>query len=396
MTTAQQEDRTKPVIAILTVSDERRPLRGNYPMFINLIKKGGAMGALVYVTTPAHLDLNRKKIVGLTYDFEKKEWVHRLFPLPQVVYNRIPFRKSELRPDVQETIQSCLRSRKIQLFNPSFFNKWALFEWLSRDKKTSAFIPKTEKLISAHNLESLFKHSPTLYLKPIRGKAGKGIMRLDRKKSGDRTEYRLIHYISDTDKRHVSHYSDIAELWENLREEIGDNDYIVQQGIPLTRFKKRPFDLRLLVQKNERGAWELTGIGARVAGRFSITTHVPRGGSINDPVKLLGMKFGALQAGKILHHAHRSALIIARQIEKASGQMWGEMSMDLGVDTKGHLWFFEANSKPMRFDEPLIRKKSLERIIQYCMYLARTNGRRNNKSVAARQSVAAKEGVSFV
>ncbi|MNE78462.1 hypothetical protein D3C80_1748710 [compost metagenome] len=47
------------------------------------------------------------------------------------------------------------------------------------------------------------------------------------------------------------------------------------------------------------------------------------------------------------------------------------MSMDLGIDTEGSMWFFEANAKPMKFDEPHIRKKSLERIFQFSHYLSR-------------------------
>ncbi|MNO08507.1 hypothetical protein D3C81_2311920 [compost metagenome] len=49
------------------------------------------------------------------------------------------------------------------------------------------------------------------------------------------------------------------------------------------------------------------------------------------------------------------------------------MYMHLGVDEEGGLWFFEANSRPMKFDEPAIRKLSLERIFQYCQHLARQN-----------------------
>ncbi|MOA37277.1 Endospore coat-associated protein YheD [compost metagenome] len=64
-------------------------------------------------------------------------------------------------------------------------------------------------------------------------------------------------------------------------------------------------------------------------------------------------------------------MLIAKQIERASGQLLGEMSMDLGIDSAGGIWFFEANSKPMKFDEPHIRQKSLERIFQYGSYLSK-------------------------
>jgi hypothetical protein len=98
---------------------------------------------------------------------------------------------------------------------------------------------------------------------------------------------------------------------------------------------------------------------------------VPRGGSIEDPEKMLVGSFGTDQARKLMVKAKNAALLIARQIERSSGQVLGEMSMDLGVDRTGGVWFFEANSKPMKFDEPHIRQKSLERIFQYGQYLVK-------------------------
>lgn len=147
--------------------------------------------------------------------------------------------------------------------------------------------------------------------------------------------------------------------------------YIVQQGIELVSTNRRPYDLRVLVQKNQKGQWDISGVGARVAGSSSITTHVPRGGSIEDPVKLLEASFGPEGSKRILVRAKNTALLIARQIERGSGYLLGEMSMDLGIDQQGGVWFFEANSKPMKFDEPHIRKRSLERIFQYSHFLVK-------------------------
>lgn len=44
--------------------------------------------------------------------------------------------------------------------------------------------------------------------------------------------------------------------------------------------------------------------------------------------------------------------------------------MDLGIDKNGDIWFFEANAKPMEFDEPNIRQTSLLRLLQYFRYLS--------------------------
>lgn len=59
------------------------------------------------------------------------------------------------------------------------------------------------------------------------------------------------------------------------------------------------------------------------------------------------------------------AVDLTKHIENCSGYSLGEMSLDLGIDENNNLWFFEANSKPMKFDEPYIRHTSLIRLLQY-------------------------------
>lgn len=359
----------QPVIAILTMDDELRPFRGNQFNFIDLIRTGKELGALVYVVRVKDLKLGQRRIVGFLYHAETKTWTKALLPAPQVVYNRIPTRKDEQLPEVQQTIQACLKSSQLRLFNPSFFSKWGLFEWLGKAKTTRRMIPATKRFGHPQELESFLQQHAIIYLKPIRGKAGKGIMRVERLK-GKQRPYKLSVQVQK--KSRVTHFANLLQLWAALKEQIGAEEYIMQQGIVLAKHGDRPFDLRVLVQKNQKGEWGLSGVGARVAGRQSITTHVPRGGSIDNPEKLLTSVFGAEQAKRMMLKVKQSALAIARQIEKASGHVLGEMSMDLGIDASGQIWFFEANSRPMKFDEPEIRKKSLERIIQYSLYLAKS------------------------
>ncbi|ANE49109.1 endospore coat-associated protein [Paenibacillus swuensis] len=358
----------KPVLAILTVDDDNGLFRGNRNNFIDLIKTGRDLGFLVYVATCKELKLNNKRIIGFTYNAESKTWLQQLFPLPHVVYNRIPFRKDELLPESQRAIDSCLRHPNIRIFNPAFFNKWHLFEWLKKSKSTRKYIPATRKLTTAAEFGKLLKQHTVLYLKPERGKAGVGIMRA-KQTTNKEHPFRLT--VQDEKGSHTYRFTTLSKLWSKLSRFTGDEDYIAQQGIQLASVSQRPFDLRLLVQKNYKGQWDVTGIGARVAGVLSITTHVPRGGSIDDPEKLLTVSFGSEIAKKLMVKAKHAAHLIARQVEKGAGHSLGEMSMDMGVDEKGNIWFFEANAKPMKFDEPHIRKKSLERIFQYSMHLSK-------------------------
>ncbi|MFD0679755.1 MULTISPECIES: YheC/YheD family endospore coat-associated protein [unclassified Paenibacillus] len=359
----------RPVIAILTVAKRNR-LRGNLQYYRELIKEGHSRKATVFVTTVGNLNRSQKKIIGYDYNRRKKNgFIRTSFPFPDVIYNRIPERKDEKRPAAQREIRSCLRDRRVHLFNPFFFDKWTQYKWLSQSSKTKHFIPATKKLLTLDSLVSLFKRGPLVYIKPVSGKAGKGIMRVERKMIGATAQYRLIK--QENGKRLIFKFTNVSSLWRKLKGKTGRRAYIAQQGITLARFKKRPFDLRLLVQKNNKGKWSISGIGARSAGKAGITTHVPRGGSIQDPKKLLNSNFGAAKANKIIGSSRKLALIVANQIERSSARTLGEMSMDIGVETNGRLWFFEANSKPMRFDEAGIRRRSVQRIIQYCLYLAK-------------------------
>lgn len=368
MTAAKKNKKTS--IAILTMHSEHRPFRGNYHNFIDLIETGKELGAKVSVVTVKDLKPTETKVKSYVYDSETKSWACKLLPLPHVFYNRIPTRQDEQMPDVQQKIQYCLKHGKVRLYNPSFFNKLTLNEWLKKAKTTKKYIPSTYELINLHELEFMLKLHSLVYLKPVRGKAGKGIMKVAFTPGMPETPYCL--HIQFRNKSRISLHHSIIELWQKLQRRIGDEKYIIQQGIQLANYKERTFDFRVLMQKNAMGEWSLTGIGARVAGNLSITTHVPRGGSIDEPKKLLNATFGDGSAQRIMRRIKKSAFAIAKQIEKSQGFQLGEMSLDLGVDTSEQIWFLEANSRPMKFDEPDIRKKSLQRIIQYSQFLTQT------------------------
>lgn len=363
---SRQEEEAKPVVAILTMHDAYRLFKGNRQNFYEIIKTGRDMGFVVYVVTVRDLKLDSPRIRGFVPGADHHSWEQRLFPLPRVIYNRIPYREDEAKPPVRRKIKACLRHPNLDIYNPYFFNKWQLFNWLGHSRLTRKWAPVTRRLKGYNSLQDMVKKQPYLYLKPEEGKAGQGIMRL-RVQKGKYFPFRL--QIQNDRSSTTYKAASLERLWNRICRETKGGSYLIQQGIELAAVHGRPFDLRILVQKSEHGIWSVTGIGARMAGAQSITTHVPRGGSIEDPEKLLPAVFGSEQTPVILSKARSAATHIAKQIEQGSHCRLGEMSMDLGVDTEGELWFFEANARPMKFDEPAIRKRSLERIFQYSEYL---------------------------
>ena len=350
-----------PTVGIMTTTG-KKGIKGNIKNFIDIIKMGNKTGLLIYVFSAESVNRAEKKVKAYLYLQQHKRWIAAFMPLPDVVYNRIPSRKDELKPLIQTTIQF-LKSEDIPFFNPSYFNKWCLYQWMSESPGLNFLLPTTKKLTKQNLIELLPKNS-SLYLKPVDGKAGNGFLKITNKNN--------IYILSYQNSRIVDNqaFTNYESLWKKISKYTNNTEYIIQTGIQLNTYQGSPFDIRVLVQKNGLGKWLVSGIGVRVAGEKSITTHVPRGGYIASVDQVFTEVYGKQISPVLKERITELAIEIAKHIEKKSGAELGEISLDLGIDQEGYAWFFEANSKPMEFDEPAIRQTSLLRLMQYFRYLS--------------------------
>jgi len=350
-----------PLVGILTTEGNRQ-FRGNKQNFKDLIKTGIKTGVLVYVFPVESINPLTKEAKAYLYLPTQNKWITRMMPLPDVVYNRIPSRKEEDKPVVKQTIQF-LKNENIPFFNLRFFNKWTLYQWMKESSELTKIVPETT-FLSQENLREALKKYPMFYLKPINGKAGVGFMKIERTNSSILLTYQTHQ------KQYRQEFKQFSALWKFISSLTKHTEYIIQRGVNLTTFQGRPYDLRILVQKNGLGNWAVTGIGIRQAGEKSITTHVPRGGSILSFQQVMESSFGPNIAQELKKKLSALAIKIAKHLERKSGHMLGEISLDIGIDQHYRLWFFEANAKPMEFDEPAIRETSLLRLMQYFRYLS--------------------------
>lgn len=350
-----------PIVGILTVG-EGITFKGNRENFKDIFLSGKRLGALVYVFTPSGIDWERKRIQGFLYDEEQDTWIESTMPFPHVVYNRVPNRKSETKSEVKQTLDLFSELQNVTLFNRHFFNKHTLFQILEKKPEVCDFLPETQVLQSFTQFREFALRHPFIYLKPTLGKAGKGIMRVERRKH----LWRLSQVYEQ--KSITRSFYRLREVWNEILPKMRQQRYLIQQGIQLAQYKKRPFDARVLIQKDGSGEWAVTGVGIRRAGANSITTHVPRGGSILPTSKVLQELF-LEQADEIYQNIEHTALLIARILNEEIDGL-AEMSMDLGLTADGKIWFFEANAKPEKFDEPAIRRSSLANLIYYSQYVS--------------------------
>ncbi|OYD08437.1 YheC/YheD family endospore coat-associated protein [Paludifilum halophilum] len=373
----QKELRLGPVFAILTTgytasSSAPFGLRSN--LFRSFLLAAHEDKPFFYVFTPEMVDWTHRVTSGWFYirsSNGKFRWVRLTAPLPDVVYERVPNRKAESLPQVQECRSRLKNIVRTKIFNQGFFNKWSIHELLYNHPLTSGHIPETFPSPTMETIRNMLDRHQMVYLKPSAGSLGLGIFRITRHprggyfcrfRDGDRNILRRFHSLETMFHHHFGH-----RLTRIPR-------YLVQQGIRLAKYRGRPVDFRVHMHKDMRGHWKVVGIGAKVAGVGSVTTHGRTGGSLLSAQELLQNIFPGEEKDmeeRIGDAATRIAVALEGEIQ---GPL-GELGLDIGVDRHRKVWLFEVNSKPGRhiFLHPSLRhagKQSARYITEYSLNLA--------------------------
>lgn len=359
-----------PLIAVMinkeTPEEPERPF-GNISGFCRELAEACAMnGTFVYYFTPQAITRHGTLMSGWVHD---NEWRKQIFPLPEVIYNRLPNRTAEKQPGVQILINETARYYGISIFNERFLDKHEVFELLANHEAATGYLPESELLTSYEQLQQFINKHPVVYVKPIQGSLGRGIFRLTA--HSDKT-YSLERAVSASQK--VSKYSTLKRLYQGLKPKLAKRKYQLQQGLSVIQVGHRPVDFRALVQKNGQGEWALTSIVARTAGNEQFVANLARGGSISSVMNTLP------NTNLLQHISHEAifdslkaaALTIAKALDERVLEHFAEFGVDLAIDVQGNIWLIEVNSKPSKVDRSSLSSKirpSVRMLVAYANYL---------------------------
>lgn len=347
---------------------------GSRTAFIKQILREGNKKAYVCAFSPR--DINWQDETVLAYFLNASgRWVRRTVPLPDVIYNRLPSRKAETSSSINNLRERFIR-RNIPFFNWSFFNKSDVYALLEDELRASRFVPESIMNPSPETIKEMLDRHQFVYFKPSSGSLGIGIYRLTYlPKKGYFARY------TTNGKNVLLRFKQYASLIRMLQAKHGRSlrNYVVQQGVRLIEIDGCPIDFRFHMHKNGDDQWVVVGVGAKKAGRGSVTTHVKNGGQLMTPRQALEQTFGN-RAEEVLEHAKDIAIELAEAIERNHPHLLGELGFDIGIDREEQVWMFEANAKPGRsiFKHPSLRSEgqsSIEHILDHCLYLSNFRGR---------------------
>jgi hypothetical protein len=339
-----------PLIGIMTSPKNKFSLAGNRSLFTNLQTELLKKQALSFVFSFQDV-MKDGWIIGYIYLPENQEWLKAKMPFPDIVYNRIPYRKSEKSVPFQNVIKQFNYS-SIPIFNPNFLDKWELYKILL-DSKLKNILPETILLDSKDSLEAFIKCHKSIYIKPREQSKGKNTLRLSKENQN---------YILETHDQNLTIF-ELEELWSLYGEEFREGIFIAQKAIKPALFDGKRYDFRILSHWSElKQDYLVTGIGIRGADYQRLTTHTAYGGSIISYKKVQTAEHDVF----IPMIVSEIGLVLSKKLG-----FFGEFSIDAGVDMDGNYVLFEVNSKPMSFDEKDIERN---RINQLCHLFIQKTG----------------------
>ncbi len=330
---------------------------------------GRRLPAQIFIFTPGSINWHNNTVKGFVWrngGLERGRWYGSIFPLPDVIYDRITTRVAQARS--KGVKKRLMGLPHIHYFNPSFLNKWRVHELLAQNSALIPYLPETH-ILDLPNITELAQKYSTLYLKPCNGSLGNRIIKVNI--NGSNFNYTIYNY-----GRRSGQAGSIGDLLARTRSTRGKRAYIVQQGINLDTYSGSPFDMRIIMQKDGEGKWLISKKFVRVAPRGSSIANLSRGGIAETSARVLNKIFGGDKSliKEKNDELRRLCQMTAETLETSSQNNYGELGLDIGIDKKGKLWIIEVNSKPRKttvttLSQAIVRN-TFKRPLLYAIYLS--------------------------
>lgn len=334
---------TQPVLGILTLyMNEQRNLEERY-IYQKMITAGKQIGVDVFVFTPQDVNEERHKISALTYNPATKRWSRKSVSFPHMIFDRCRLQKSYR---FEQLRRFRAKYRHLPFLNRPLRNKWLIHQVLYELPHVQSYLPKTKLYSSIKDVQQMIKSFPLLYLKPINGTGGRGILRVEKLSNNSFSVYVQGR---DHQRRIITPQKmNWTQLAAKLHSWNAKGRYIIQQGISIKLNNGRVHDYRMLVQKNGEGQWQLTGCAGRVGAAGSITSNLHGGGkAVMMDDLLLPWLDSEAKVQQIKEETSALGVSVASFLEEKYGALC-ELALDLAIDRKGAIYLLEVNPKPSR------------------------------------------------
>ncbi len=338
---------------------------------IEMAKAAARANVLVYFFTVTDIVWSDNSVNAVFYRSESNSWERRNMPLPDVLYDRGGGFTPESLVKAGELRNRLNHIPDLKKVNARhYFDKWDLHCRLSKHKDMAVYLPETVAYDNDNSvMAQMLSKYDVIYLKMRTGSNGKGIIRV-RRQSDSTYEYSYF-------KEKIVHgyAKSLEELILVAKNLMNNRSFILQQGIDVLTYLGNKVDIRVLVQRDGKGIWQIISMPTRIAVNDCAVTSTKSGSKVypfEDAFKnILG--FDQQKTEEIKSGIERLIHTATDTLEKEYGT-FGELGIDVAIDKKMKLWFIESNAKPAK-DTILLSgtraeiEKSFGTPFEYCKFL---------------------------
>ncbi|WP_170109560.1 YheC/YheD family protein [Melghirimyces profundicolus] len=327
-----------PLIGVFTRRHYIRRLNRQNATFrtSEMLKASSEAGTVIYHFSVRDLKLKDKTVKGTVFNPLTQKWKKRIFPLPDVLYDRSSgraYRKYKRHVWARKKMDE-MNIAKMNAVH--YFDKWELFRQLGQYRNVSKYLPET-RVYQPSRLKNMLLRNPVIYLKATIGGMGTRIMRIEKEGGG----YRYSVYRRKLESNRLS---SVQRVNRRVNSFFGPDRIIMQQGIQLVKANNGNVDMRATVQRNGKGELEINSIAVRMGKEGSPITSSRTGSNI---VRLDEFMKASGYSNELKERIHKFLIRVYRRIEDVYGP-FGEMGIDFGLDVSGNIRFIESNSKPAK------------------------------------------------
>ncbi|MFC6331663.1 YheC/YheD family protein [Paenibacillus septentrionalis] len=304
------------------------------------------------------------------YRWHSDAWHREPVPLPDIIYDRCFFSHAKQRQAYENMLAAFKHRKGYQSFNNTLPNKLIVYDSLSTVEELIPYLPHTEPLNSMASVTKWLSLYPEgVVIKPAAGMHGKGVLHVSYQAEFKQFHIRGRNLRNESIEISFSNELNALKWLYRFKKELS---YMIQPYLALRTKDQKPFDIRVLMQKDHTGQWRLTGSMARVGHPHGLTSNMHGGGEAYEPYPLLAEKMGSYKAERLLKKIHMISGQTVSAIEGHFGR-FGELALDFGVTAQGSIWLLECNSKPGRLafseDKADSYRHAHERPLAYALYL---------------------------
>ncbi|MFM1650905.1 YheC/YheD family protein [Brevibacillus sp. B_LB10_24] len=279
---------------------------------------------------PRQVNLKTREVRGLV--LVRGRLVSKRVKIPRVMHNRV----LEGNPLTKQMIRKLGTIGRV--YNGLIVrNKLSVHRLLFSNSALRPHLP-ISRSYTWDGLMDLLGQYQVVYLKPVIGSVGQGVVRIERSGS-------VYLWTSSSIQQKPFLRSGLRQ---QARKWVGNRRFLIQQGIKLAHYKDRTFDIRVSIQKNGKRLWSVSGMVAKLANRYNKLSNLAQGGSAEKLDTVLLSMFSEAEVRKIKLDIARVGILIAKQLELKNPSL-ADIGIDMGIDSQGKPYMIEVNVRDQRY-----------------------------------------------